>query len=298
MTNIPEAEVDVDTELAKRLLTDQHADLADLPVIEVANGWDNVIFRIGDDLALRVPRRKMAAQLVAHEQEWLPRLAPDLPLTIPAPLRVGVPTEFFPWHWSILPWLPGEAVGTTPFADPSAAAASLGEFLAALHQPTEGSGPINLHRGGPLAERDARTRKNIALVANDLPVRADRVVEAWSEAAAAPVWAGPAVLLHGDLHPLNMLATDGELSAVIDFGDITDGDPATDLMIGFYLFGEHDRSTFREAADSFERRIDDATWLRAKGWAVSHMTLIMAHSADKPVMLAMAKKGLERTISK
>ncbi len=294
--NIPEAEVDVDAGLAARLLADQHADLAGLPITQVANGWDNVIFRLGDDLALRIPRRELAAQLVVSEQEWLPKLASTLPLRIPAPVRNGRPTGYYPWHWSVVPWVPGEAVGTRPFSSPASAAKSLGEFLRALHQPTDGAAPENPWRGEPLAKRDKRTRENIAAVASELPASVERMAGIWNDAIAAPAWSGPPILLHGDLHPLNMIATNGELSAVIDFGDITDGDPATDLMVGFYLFDLADHGIFKAAAESAIRPIDDAMWLRAKGWALSHMTLVLAHSADSPELLAVARKGLQRVV--
>lgn len=295
MSNIPEAELSIDELLIRRLLGDQHSDLAVLDISEFANGWDNVMFRLGLDLVVRVPRRAAAAQLVLHEQTWLPKLASELPLAIPAPVRIGVPTDYYPWHWSVLPWLSGKAVGVDPFSNPSATADSLGAFLGALHQPTP-DGPENPYRGQPLIERDEITRERLDTVRNDLPVAADAVERCWAAAVAAPVWDGPPVLIHGDLHPLNMLATDGQLSAIIDFGDITTGDPATDLMVSWYLFDDATSDRVRRAAESAVRPIDDATWLRARGWTISHALTILASSADSPTYRAVAHQGLRNAL--
>jgi aminoglycoside phosphotransferase (APT) family kinase protein len=123
---MPAAEVDVTPELLRRLLAGQHPDLAGLPVTAAANGWDNVVFRVGDGLLARLPRREMGARLTGHEQQWLPRLATQLPLPIPAPVRTGRPGLGYPWPWSIVPYIPGQVAAETPPADPAAAAVSLG----------------------------------------------------------------------------------------------------------------------------------------------------------------------------
>lgn len=296
MSNIPEAELPIDRALVQRLLGDQHPDLADLDVVEAANGWDNVMFRLGEDLVIRVPRRAMAAQLVVNEQAWLPALAPQLPLPVPAPVRVGTPTDYYPWHWSVLPWLSGEAVGVNPFTDPLQAADVLGGFLAALHQAAPDA-PDNPHRGEPLVTRDEATRTRLAQLGPELSVPVQDVFRVWIDAVQAPVWIGPPLLIHGDLHPLNMLATNGELSAIIDFGDITSGDPATDLMAAWYLFDESARQQFRSAATTDIRPIDDAMWSRSRGWAVSIALTILASSADSPDLLAVANQGLKNAVA-
>src|SRR5262245_57438752 len=131
---MPDAEVDIDADLVRRLLVDQHPDLADLALEEVGEGWDNSIFRLGDDFVVRLPRRELSAHLVENEQRWLPRLAPALPLAVPVPLRVGAPGRGYPWRWSISPWLPGAVVGECPPDDWRDAAERLGEFVAALHR--------------------------------------------------------------------------------------------------------------------------------------------------------------------
>lgn len=287
---MPAAEVEIDRSLVRRLLADQHPDLADLPLTELASGWDNVLYRLGDDLVVRLPRRAMAAALVANEQRWLGVLAPELPLAIPVPVRVGRPTDDYPWSWSIQPWIPGRAAGASPDLDLPVAARDLGRFLAALHRPAPADAPRNPYRGGPLAERIDATDKRLARYADVLDTEDLR--RRWERALAAPVWDGPPLWIHGDLHAHNLVADSGRLVAVIDFGDITAGDPATDLAVAWSVLDPPHHAVFRRAADSAARPIDDALWRRAEGWAVSVGLAILAHSADSPAMEAMARRML------
>ncbi len=286
----PAAEIEIDEDLVRRLLSDQHPDLADLAIQMLASGWDNVMFRLGDQLTVRVPRRSAAAALVEHEQRWLPVLAPDLPLPVSAPVRIGRPTTFYPWSWSVLPWFDGIPAGTDADLDGSTVAVQLGRFLAALHRPAPSDAPNNPFRGGPLADRDQGFRERVERL-GELIDRA-ATLERWSACVAAPAWSGPAQWVHGDLHGHNLLSDEGRLVAVIDFGDITSGDPATDLAVAFSVLQPVDHPTFREAASTPNRPIDDAMWLRAEGWAVSVGVAVLANSADNPPMAAMARRML------
>jgi aminoglycoside phosphotransferase (APT) family kinase protein len=295
---MPAAEVEIDPALVRRLLAEQQPDLADLPLTELANGWDNVLYRLGDDLVVRLPRRRLAAELVLNEQRWLPVLAPRLPLAVPVPVRVGRPSGEYPWSWSIQPWIPGRAAAVSPDLDGPAAARDLGRFLAALHRPAPADAPANPYRGGPLAERREATDERLARFADRLDV--DDLRRRWERALAAPPWSGPPMWIHGDLHAHNLLADRGRLVAVIDFGDITAGDPATDLAVAWSLLEPADHEAFRRAADRREpgadaRPIDDAMWHRAEGWALSVGLAILAHSADGPAMEAMARRMLRPT---
>ena len=290
---MPAAEVEIDADLVRRLLADQHPDLADLPLTELANGWDNVLYRLGDELVVRLPRRALSASLVANEQRWLGVLAPELPLAIPVPVRVGRPTGEYPWSWSIQPWIPGRAAGAVTDLDGPAAARDLGHFLAALHRPAPPDAPSNPYRGGPLAERIPATDERLDRSPD--VVDADDLRRRWHRALAAPVWDGPPLWIHGDLHAHTLLADGGRLVAVIDFGDITAGDPATDLAVAWSLLDPSDHDAFRRAADSRIRPIDEGMWLRAEGWAVSVGLAILAHSADSPAMAAMAQRMLRPT---
>ena len=289
----PAAEVEVDTEVVRRLLTDQHPDLAHLELTELANGWDNLLYRLGPELTVRLPRRAVAAALVEHEQRWLPELAPTLPLPVPAPVRLGRPTDYYPWSWSVLPWFEGGPAGSDPDLDGSAAARRLGRFLAALHRPAPADAPANPVRGVPLRDREPDLLERVdRLAASAAGRRAlidpGAVLDRWAACVEAPPWAGPPLWLHGDLHAHNILSDRGRLVAVIDFGDITAGDPATDLAVAWSLLDPADHPSFRRTATTAERPIDDAMWLRAQGNALAVGVAILAHSADDPAMAAMA----------
>ncbi|MCP5025853.1 MAG: aminoglycoside phosphotransferase family protein [Actinomycetia bacterium] len=287
---MPAAEVDVTAELVRSLLEAQHPDLAQLELRGLANGWDNAMFRLGEELVVRLPRRSVAAELVAHESRWLPELAPVLPFPVPAPLWVGRPAGAYPWAWTIVPWFEGTVVGTSAPTDPARLATDLGRFLAALHQPAPPAAPVNPFRGTPLADRSGPVEGRIATLAAHIDVA--RVREVWIDALQAPVWAGPPLWIHGDLHPLNFLEQDGGLAAVIDFGDIAGGDPATDLLVAWALFDEEHRSILRAAADTAVRPIDDAMWTRGRGWAIAHSLAILANSADAPILRAIGERTL------
>lgn len=257
----PVTEVDVTTELVRSLLEAQHPDLATLPLEVAASGWDNVMVRIGDHLAARLPRRDVAVILIEHERRSLPELAPRLPLPIPVPVRLGEPGDGYPWPWTITPWLPGRPLLHAPPADPHLTARQLGEFVAALRAPAPTDAPPNPYRGVPLAERT----EHVARWADELGEAIDSaaVQACWRDHLALPRWAGPPQWLHGDLHLLNVLADGERVTAVIDFGDVTSGDPATDLFIAWMALPPEARPTFRAAAD-----VDDDTWRRARAWAL------------------------------
>ena len=298
--NMPVAEVEVTPDLVLRLLVTQHPDLADLPLTPLAEGWDNVMLRLGDDLVVRLPRRAAAAPLLENEQKWLPVIAPGLPLPIPVPVRVGVPGEGYPWAWSVLPHLPGMAAATTPPSDPQDAAAALGAFLGALHAPAPQDHPVNRVRGVPLAHRDAILRDTLDHLDGDVDGIADTdtVLRLWSDSLETPVWDGPPVWLHGDLHPGNLLVHEGRLSGVVDFGDITAGDPATDLSVAWMLLPRNADDAFRGAyAARSGRSVDDATWRRAWGWALALSVVFVGHSVDNPMIACIGRRTLQAVLA-
>ena len=271
----PVAELDIDEELVRTLLREQHADLAGLTLRPLASGWDNVMYRLGPDLTVRLPRRAVAAELIRHEQRWLPELAPRLPLPVPVPVRVGQPGSRFAWPWSITTWLPGDPAWTHPPTDPVLAATTLGTFLAALHHPAPAEAPVNPYRGVPLPQRSTRLHDALADLDRDEPgwdvemgLDRDRLVGEFEGAAAGPGWAHEPVWVHGDLHPLNLLVDGGAMAAVVDFGDLTAGDPATDLAVAWFLLPDHALDAFRQAAGT-RRAVDDPTWDRARAWALA-----------------------------
>jgi aminoglycoside phosphotransferase (APT) family kinase protein len=266
---MPDAEVRIDDARVRDLLRVQMPDLADRPIALLAEGWDTVTFRIGDDLLARLPRRAIVGAQILHEHVWLPRLAPRLPLSIPVPVRIGAPHADYPWPWSVLPFFPGETVAESPL-DRSVGIA-FGEFLAALHQTPPADAPRNPYRGCALVDRrDGYDDRAKSLAERGLLPAA--VARMWADVIAAPIDVAP-TWLHGDLHPLNVLMYDGRLSAVIDWIDICAGDPATDLAGIWALPFTADA---RAAAFGAYGGVSAATLARARGWAayfgVVHLT--------------------------
>jgi aminoglycoside phosphotransferase (APT) family kinase protein len=256
-------EIDIDASLVRRLLAAQFPRWARLPVEPVPSaGTDNALFRLGDDLAVRLPRIAWATGQVEKDQRWLPRLAPHLPLAVPAPQGRGQPGDGYPWTWGVYRWLDGAEASIDRLADPGAAAIELARFLVALQGIDATDGPASSSRGGPLVERDRETRAAIAAL--DGEVDADAVTAAWEEALAAPARRGPSVWVHGDLAPGNLLVVGGRLAAVIDFAALGVGDPACDLLVAWNLFTGDFRAAFRA-----ELGVDDDTWARGRGWALS-----------------------------
>ena len=263
----PAAEIDITPELVGALLRDQHPDLANRPLHSPVAGWDNVGYRLGDDLCVRLPRRAASAALILHEQRWLRELAPGWTLPVPVPMRIGAPGAGYPWAWSVCPWLPGLEMAQVPVPDWRIVADQLGAFLGSVHQPAPSAAPANPYRGVPLRDRADRLEDDLGRLHLS---RTDRLglTERWMVALDAPPWAGRPLWLHGDVHPLNLLGDEGRLSAVIDFGDLTSGDPASDLAVVWMLLPPEHRSRFRAAYDS-PVAADDALWARARGWAIA-----------------------------
>lgn len=296
----------IDEDLVRALVGEQHPDLASLPVSKFADGWDNSIFQLGDDLTVRLPRRVEGAALIEHEQRWLPVLSADLPrpgdggLATSAPVRIGRPGCGYPWPWSVGPWLPGDIAASVAPTDPVDAARRLGSFLAAFHQPAPPDAPLNPYRGIPLADRAGAMANGLDRVAEmerGLGPGVSRAsVEArWAELLVTPPWDGPVLWLHGDLHPANLLVHEGRLSAVIDFGDLTSGDPATDLAVAWLLLPPSARPAFRSAAGGGRvdgGGIDDDTWTRAEGWALALSVAYLAGSPHRSPLIAVAHRTL------
>lgn len=285
---MPAADIDVDVPLVRRLLIEQHPDLAALPLEVVAEGWDNVVLRLGKDLAVRVPRRSEAAALVLHEQRVLPELSASLPVPIPAPVRVGTPGPLHPYGWSVVPWFDGSTALEAGVRD-ERLALGVAAFLRALHRP-DNSPPVNPFRGVPLAERDGEVIQE--RLASGLLVEPDALAAIWADALSAPVHTGPAVRLHGDLHPANLIVRDGRLAAVVDFGDTTTGDPATDLAVAWLAFGP----TGREALFA-DLGPDPATTRRARGWALVMGSALVTMSEPGSPMVHLGENALAELIS-
>ncbi|WP_069887281.1 aminoglycoside phosphotransferase family protein [Streptomyces luteocolor] len=264
MSTRPDAEdgTGIDENLVRSLLKDQYPHLSELDVHSAVRGWDNEMWRLGAESAVRIPRTDRAPELLRKEHRWLPALAPGLPLPVPTPLHLGEPTDRFPKPWTVAKWVPGEPADRTPISRPEDAADTLAAFLRALHAPAPADAPASATRGVPLGLHAAAVDAGLRdLAAEGIPPEARDV---WHAALAAPRWEAPPRWLHGDLHPANVVVTDGTLSGVLDFGELCAGDPATDLAAAWLLLPEGAADRFFAAYG----RVDEATVLRARGWAV------------------------------
>ena len=285
VANRPTPEIDVTVSLARKLVEEQFPDWSDLALTELDRGWDNTSFRLGDDLVVRIPHRALAAPLIGHEQRWLPEIAERVDLAIPAPVGAGRPSERlgYPWCWSVVPWFEGADAAVAPLRDPAVAARRLGTFFRQLHVPAPEHAPSNPFRGGRIADFSHRLDHHLSALGD--AVDGPRCRELFEWAAAAPPASAP-VWLHGDLHARNVVVHEGSLAAVIDWGDLCSGDRATDLAGAFMLVPDH-IGIVAEAAGS-----DEASWVRARGWATLFALVYLANSADEPVMASIGNRLL------
>lgn len=287
MADIPSAEVSIGIGLVRDLLADQCPSWVGLPLARFAHGWDNELYALGDDLLVRLPRRRATAPLIDHEAQALRHLGPRLPLPVPVPLFVGEPGRGYPFGWSVVPRLTGRPAAAVAVSQRRAAAADLAGFLIDLHRPAPIDAPLNPFRGVPLAHRRDAWRPQVLAVAGEA------AWEQWLGWAAAPAWPGPPVWVHGDPHPLNLLlADDGRLAAVIDWGDVTSGDPASDLAMAWLGLDSDGLATFGEACAA-SGRYDPAIWDRAKAWALGLASVFVHNSDDQPDLRAIGRHGLD-----
>jgi aminoglycoside phosphotransferase (APT) family kinase protein len=277
-----------DVDLVRRLVRDQFPRWADLPLRPVQpQGWDNRTFRLGTDLAVRVPSSPGYDAQVEKEHRWLPVLAAALPVPIPCPVAKGQPTPLFPGPWSVYGWYAGQTLNQVDAGevDLASVAMSLGEFLTALRAvPTQDAPPPGTHncwRGADFTVYAAEAEQALAGLAPELR----RLGEPCVDRATESSWPGAPVWVHGDIAPGNLLLADGQLSAVIDFGCCAVGDPACDLVAAWTLFDRATRPLFVRAAG-----LDPGTWNRARGWAVWKAAITLADPGSAPAMRALAQR--------
>ncbi|MGP3970402.1 aminoglycoside phosphotransferase family protein [Streptomyces sp. 6N223] len=279
--------------LVRRLLAGQFPQWAGLPVAPVDSyGTDHTIYRLGDRMSVRLPRIGWATGQAAKEAEWLPRLAPYLPLALPVQLAMGRPAEGYPHSWSVYEWLPGANANGT-LHDLDRAAAGLAAFITALRRVDTTGAPPRAEgaRGAPLAELDAHVRHAIDQLGDRIDGAA--ALRSWEESLAAPPWDGDEQWLHGDLLPGNLLVVDGRLSAIIDWGALGVGDPACDLQPAWNVFTGPSRERFRA-----ELAVDDASWLRGRGWALYQAVTALAYYWDtNPGMIRQATNALNKVLA-
>ena len=284
-----EDEVDIDGDLVRQLIVSQFPHLSELEVREVrSTGTVNAIYRLGEDLCVRLPRLEKWANELEHEAQWLRTLGPQLPLAVPAPVAMGMPGGDYPFQWAIYNWLEGEIYSVEGIDDECQAANDLAGFISEL-QRVDVLGAPRLGRQ-PLRELDQVTRAAIQSIVDGIDT--DAATAVWDHALQFPGWQGEAVWRHNDLLPSNILVLDCRLHAVIDFGTAGIGDPANDFIAAWTLFGEIGRSCFRDAL-----QIDDETWVRARGYALHQALLIIPYYVDtNPDFAVMATRTVQEVL--
>ncbi len=284
-------EVDIDESIVRRLLGDQMPGLGGLPLQRVpSGGTDNAVFRLGADLAVRMPLRPGAVDGLVKELRWLPVLAPHLTLDVPEVVSPGVPSADYPFPWAVVRWLAGDDAVTGHLDSMLEAALTLGRFVSELQgihmTDAPAPGTEGFSRGLPLVGRDAAFREALAQCEGLLDVARVRAV--WDDALAAPDWDGPAVWLHADLLPANVLVRNGRVAGVLDFGAMATGDPAYDITPAWQVLDAGSRTAFRERVGA-----DEATWRRARGLVVSQGVIALPYYLhSNPSMVAMARRGI------
>lgn len=281
----------IDTHLVRRLVEKQFPQWSDLPIEPVDSaGTDNVIYRLGENMVVRLPRIASAAAQVDKEHQWLLKLAPHLTINIPVPLGKGMPNEKFPWSWVVYQWLEGNDAIVEPITDLKQTAVQLAHFITALQKIDPSNSPIS-QRGHPLAVNDQETRA--ALNSLHGIINVDAATRAWEVALNAPELKGPPVWIHGDLHPGNLLVKQGRLSAIIDFGITGIGDPACDMMVAWTLLSAKTRNIFRASV-----QVDDATWARGRGWALTFgLVALPYYQKTNPVLADIARRTINEVLA-
>ena len=291
-----EGQVDIALDDAVHLLTTQFPHWAHLAIEPIKSaGTDNALFSLGNDMVIRMPRATWATQQVDKEQEWLPRLAPHLPLPVPVPLAQGCPDETYPWSWSVYTWIEGEDLHTAKIDNQEKMARDIAAFIKALRGIDAASGPLsgkhNNYRGVPLAVLDRTVRRSIGELEGLIDT--DAASLAWDAALATPVWEGEPVWVHGDLQAGNLLARNGQLCSVIDFGLSGVGDPAADMIVAWNLLDDADREIFRS-----EVGVDEATWTRGRGWALYTGLVALPYYLDKnPVIVRSSRRVISEVLA-
>ncbi len=285
-------EIETDETLMRRLLREQFPEWAELPIALVPSyGTDHDIYRLGEGLAARLPRIEWATAQAGKEAEWLPKLAPHLPLALPVPVARGRPGEGYPFDWSVVEWLPGESASSATF-DLERAAVDLAAFVHALRSVETRGAPDRKPgaRGAPLAEVEVSVRRAIRALGDRID--GDAATRAWDEAREASPWPREGVWIHGDLLPGNLIVAGGRLSAVIDFGGLNVGDPACDLQPAWNVFEGESRERYRQ-----ELGVDDDSWLRGRGWALFQALAALPYYWDtNPGIVRQASRALDELL--
>lgn len=285
-------EADVDAELVARLVRGQFPQWGGLPVVRLASGGTvNAVFRLGDELTVRLPLTGGGAKDVAWESRWLPVLGPALPVPIPTVVATGEPGEGYPYPWSIHRWIDGTTPVEGTLVRPEEVARDLAAFVTALREVDPAGAPV-AYRGGPLSEIDRALRLAVGeLGRTPEPFDCGAILASWEESLTAAPWSGEPRWVHADLMPGNLLLRDDRLGAVLDFACAGVGDPACDLMPGWNLFHAPARKVFRESLDP-----DEDTWLRGRGWALAQAVIALPYYRRTNLMMSATARHVLRQV--
>ncbi len=285
-----EDEYQIDEAFVRALLSAQFKSWSDLRLELVGLvGTENVIFKLGDDKCIRLPRRPGIVSQVIDEQRWLSFLAPRLPLDIPIPMAGGYPEGFYDSHWVIYPWLEGADATKSVISDLEENAVRLADFIRALHDIDATGGPAT-YRGAPLATRNSEVHKALDALHDYIDTKA--ALNIWNICLKAKPWEKDPVWIHSDLLPANLLVNRGRITAVLDFGMVGIGDPACDLLPAWSLFHGESREKFRQTLD-----IDEATWIRGQGWALSIGLIILPYYFEtNPSLVRIGEKLIQEVL--
>jgi aminoglycoside phosphotransferase (APT) family kinase protein len=295
MAKMHENELEIDENLVRSLIKSQNPHWANLPLKAIMHsGTDNALFRLGNEYVVRLPRIEWAPESIIKsiykEYEWLPKIAQFLKIPISEPLFKGNPNQCYPWPWIVAKWNEGHNPNFEKENEYEPLAKDLADFLNALHGITLTNGPSS-RRGIPLKEVAAETRKALSELEEEIDIQS--VTHLWDQLSNVPSWGKNPVWVHGDFLPGNILIQDNRLSAVIDFSDVGIGDPACDLIIAWSLFNSHSRQIFREHLEN----IDDDTWERGRGWALSIALIMLPYYMNSnPVLAALARRMIENVL--
>jgi aminoglycoside phosphotransferase (APT) family kinase protein len=298
MAKMHENELKITEHLVRELLNRQCPQWADLPLSPIkSSGTDNALFRFGTEYVVRLPRIEWEPGSIENkinkEYEWLPRLAHYLKTSISVPIFKGCPGKNYPFPWIIAKWNEGDTPDFESQNEYGLLAKDLACFLNEFHRIDLPNGP-NSRRGIRLNETELTTETQNAIRKLEEEIDIPVVTSLWKHLSNIPYWGKEPVWLHGDFLPGNILIQNNRLSAVLDFTDVGMGDPACDLVIAWALFNPDSRQIFRQNLEG----IDDNTWERGKGWALS-IALIMLpyYKHTNPDLTSLARRMITNVLA-